>query len=62
MRPRILVLWHEQGNHLGVCAIREEGGLPLLLICDEEYTGINPFYSYPLSVMDMFGWHIIGEL
>lgn len=62
MKPNTKVMWHPNSNFLGVFEIRKDGGLPLVLICDDEYKGINPFYTYPLSMLHMFGWIVIGEL
>lgn len=58
----MVVLWHEPSNHLAVCEIRKDGGLPLMFIVDNDFNGINPFYAYPLNFLKPFGWHEIGEL
>ena len=58
---KLKVLWHEPSNMLAF-ADTSLGGLPLLLICDGEYQGINPFYSYPLSFLEYYGWIEIGEI
>jgi len=60
MSRRILWLWNEEANMMAVADCGEH--LPLLSICDEEYKGINPFYSYPLSFLQYYGWVTIGEL
>lgn len=57
--PRLL--WHEPSNSLAV-ADPASGGLPLLTVLDDEFTGINPFYSYPLTMLQYFGWVDLGEL
>ena len=62
MKPKVYVLWHQPSNYLATCEIRSSGGLPLLSVCDDEFTGINPFYSYPFSMLYSFGWIKIGEL
>jgi hypothetical protein len=62
MKPKILVLWHEPSDMLATCEINESGFLPLLAVCDEEFNGINPFYSYPLNWLTSFGWLMVGEL
>lgn len=56
-----ILLWHEHSNYLAIAWI-ERGGLPLLTILDDEYTGINPFYSYPMIFLEGIGWSVIGEL
>lgn len=62
MKPKITVLWHELGNHLATFETKDSG-LPLLDICDDDFKGINPFYSYPLSwLLEYYGWVKIGEL
>ena len=53
-------LWNEKANMMALADMRT--GLPLLSICDEEYQGINPFYSYPISFLEYYGWIVIGEL
>lgn len=60
--PKIIVLWHEPSNMLATCQIRSEFGLPLLAVCDEEYEGINPFYSYPIEFLKHYGWIVVGDL
>lgn len=56
------VLWHEKGNHLAIADLNN-GGLPLLTVCDDEFGGINPFYSYPLHILiKYYGWIEIGEI
>ncbi len=62
VKTKIRVLWHEPSNTLATTEIRTDGGLPLLAICDDNYTGINPFYSYPLIFLKSFGWTVLGEL
>ncbi len=63
MKPRIMVLWHEPSNFLATTEIQTAGFLPLLAICDEdEWKSKNPFYSYPISWLKDYGWHVIGEL
>lgn len=56
----IIWLWNEKANATALADC--QGGLPLLTICDEDFTGINPFYSYPLSLLRSYGWIVIGEL
>lgn len=62
MSNAIFVLWHAPSNYMATCEIRKGGALPLLLILDDEFTGINPFYTYPLSFLSGYGWEVIGEL
>ncbi len=62
MKPKVMVLWHKPSNYLATAEIRLHGGLPLLAVCDDEYMGINPFYSYPLNWLHYYGWFVIGEL
>ena len=60
---KILWLWHEPSNTMAVADCTS--GLPLITIChtDENYRGINPFYSYPLSyLVDYYGWVNLGEI
>ncbi len=59
---KVKVLWHQPSNYLAVVDDRDRAGLPLLTVIDEEFTGINPFYSYPLTFLKMWGWIEIGEL
>ena len=59
MKARLL--WHEPSNFLAV-ADMNNGGLPLLTVLDDEFKGINPFYSYPLSFLKALGWIDLGEL
>jgi hypothetical protein len=58
---RFKVLWHEPSNFLAVVD-PAFGGLPILTIVDEEFVGINPFYSYPLDYLSAFGWIHIGDI
>jgi hypothetical protein len=60
MKAQCIVLWHEPSNMLAVADMRT--GLPLLTVLDDEYEGINPYYSYPLSFLDWYGWRVLGEL
>lgn len=55
------VLWHEPSNFI---AVVDEwfGGLPKLHVVDDEFEGINPFYSYPLELLKPYGWIEIGEI
>ncbi len=62
MKPKIIVLWHQPSNFLATSEIRTRGGLPLLAVCDDEFKGINPFFSYPITMLIHFGWTVIGEL
>lgn len=57
---KIVWLWHEHSNMMALADLNN-GGLPLLSICDNEFKGINPFYSYPLSFLKHYGWVEIGE-
>lgn len=57
----IKLLWHEKSNFLAVVEIRN-GGLPLLLVLDDEYEGINPFYSQPISFLKLYSWVDLGDL
>lgn len=59
MKPKLL--WHESSNYLAVADFKS-GGLPLLTVLDDEFTGINPFYSYPLNWLVMYGWTVLGDL
>jgi hypothetical protein len=52
-------MWHRPSNLLALAEI--DGGLPLLLILDDDFDGLNPFYSYPLSSLKYYGWEIVGE-
>lgn len=61
MKPVIKLVWHEPSNFMGTFEIRN-GGLPLITIVDEDFRGINPFYSYPLSFLGHWGWIVVGEL
>jgi len=61
-KPIVRVLWHEPSNMLAAYEIRQSSGLPLLMVLDDEFTGSNPFYTYPQSFLDGFGWHVLGEL
>lgn len=57
----VKLLWHEQSNCMAAAEIN--GSLPLLTIFDDEFHGINPFYSYPLAhLLDYYGWVDIGGL
>lgn len=55
------LLWHEPSNFLAV-ADSYRGGLPLLTVLDDEFTGINPFYCYPFIFLKAFGWVCLGDL
>ncbi len=60
-RPVAKLLWHENSNTLAV-ADMNDGHLPLIHILDDEYKGINPYHSYPLSFLSFYGWHDLGEI
>ncbi len=60
-KPTFHIYWNEKSNHLAAAEV-ELGSLPLLTILDDEYTGINPFYSYPFIYLEMLGWVDLGEL
>lgn len=60
-RKTFKVLWHEEANVLAIVD-PAFGGLPLLNVCDDDFHGINPFYSYPVDFLKHFGWIEIGEL
>lgn len=55
------LLWHEPSNTLAV-ADQTYGGLPLLTILDDDFVGINPYYTYPIQTLQYFGWVDLGEL
>lgn len=57
----VKVLWHEPSNFMAVADFSGPG-LPLVTILDDEFTGINPYYSYPLIFLKHFGWVEIGDL
>lgn len=57
----IKLFWHEPSNLLAIADIKR-GRLPLITVIDEEYTGINPFYSYPVNWLIAYGWVDLGEL
>lgn len=57
----IIWLWNEKANAMALADCKP-GFLPLLSVCDDEFTGINPFYSYPLSFLRDYGWIEIGVL
>jgi len=55
------LLWHEKSNFMAIADV--SSGLPLLTVLDDEYHGINPFYSYPLSfLVDYYDWIDLGKL
>lgn len=55
------VLWHEPSNSLALVD-SWFGGLPQLHVVDEEFVGINPFLTYPLTFLSHYGWIEIGEI
>ncbi len=55
------VIWHEPSNCIAVVD-PYLGGLPMLHIVDEEFKGVNPYFSYPLNFLQCFGWIVIGEI
>jgi hypothetical protein len=55
------VLWHEPSNFLAVVD-PYAGGLPMLHVVDEEFNSINPFFSYSLDILKLYGWIEIGEI
>lgn len=61
LREKFKVLWHEPSNYIALVD-PYAGGLPQLHVVDEEFSGINPFFSYPLSFLGHCGWIEIGEL
>ena len=62
MKPTtVKVLWHEPSNMLAICD-PAFGGLPLITVLDDEFTGINPFYSYPFEYLKLYGWRDLGDL
>ena len=58
---RLKLLWHTPSNFLAVADF-QDGGLPLITVLDDEFTGINPFYSYPFSILTEYGWVDLGDL
>jgi len=57
----VKLLWHEKSNCMAAADIND--GLPLLTVLDDEFHGINPFYSYPLSyLLEYCGWVYISEV
>ena len=56
-----LWLWNKRQNFLALYT--ETEGLPDILILDDEYKGLNPFTTYPISFLlyDYYGWEIIGK-
>ncbi len=67
MKPKLILLWHEPSNSLAVADMKNgAGGCPLITVFDDEFNGINPFYSYPLSWLleprNGYGWIKVGEL
>jgi hypothetical protein len=62
MKNKVAILWHEKVNYLAIADL-SRGGLPLMTILDDEYEGINPFYSLPISdLITLCDWIPIGEL
>jgi len=62
MKSKVTVLFHEQSNFMAIADLTG-GGLPLLTILDDEFTGINPYYSYPYRyLLEHYGFVEIGEL
>ena len=57
---KVLWLWHEPSNMMAIAECRSD--LPHITICDDDFRGINPFYSYPLSFLGHYGWVLIGEI
>lgn len=54
-------LYHESSNAMAMLD-ESRGGLPLMVICDDDIHMISPFYSYPFSFLIFCGWIEIGEL
>jgi hypothetical protein len=57
---KIKWLWHEPSNMMALADCSEEY-LPLMTVCDDNWSGINPFYSYPLKFLKSFGWVELGD-
>ena len=59
---RFKVLWHEPSNTMAMVD-PWFGGLPKLHVCSDEFKGVNPFLTYPLSfLINHYGWVEVGEL
>lgn len=60
-KSKLKLLWHEASNHL--CIADLSGDLPLITVIDDEYKGVNPYYTYPIIISDSsYGFIDLGEL
>lgn len=60
-QKKLKVFWHPIANYLAIVD-PWLGGLPLLTVLDDEYTGINPFLAYQIPILKSIGWLEIGEI
>jgi len=58
MKSASIWLWNERHNVMGIADL--SAVLPFLTVIGDDYD--NSFYAYPIDLLELIGWIVIGEL